>query len=112
MLKKQNKMSIDIRVPFYYLQLITLIIYNTYWIISILSNLHFVKDFLKMDQGGVSIHRINDLFPLKPPLTGIPSIELKAAIENRFLFKESGTSQYTTFMSVPYNFAALLRCHL
>ena len=42
--------------------------YNTYWIISILSNLHLVKDFLKMDQGWASIHRKKDLFPLKPPL--------------------------------------------
>ena len=42
--------------------------YNTYWIISILSNLHFVKDFLNMDQGWASIHRKEDLFPLKPPL--------------------------------------------
>ena len=48
------------------MQLITLIMYNTYWIISILSNLYFVKDFLKMDQGGESIHRINKLSTLKP----------------------------------------------
>ena len=61
----QNKMAIDISVPFNYLQLITLIMY---WIISILSNLHFVKDFLNMDQGWASIHRKKDLFPLKPPL--------------------------------------------
>ena len=38
-----------------------------------MSNLHFVKDFLKLDQGGVSIHRINDLFPLKPPLAVLES---------------------------------------
>ena len=41
--------------------------YNIYWIISILSNLHSVKEFLKMDQGWASIHR-KDLFSLKPPL--------------------------------------------
>ena len=39
--------------------------YNTYWIISILSNWHFVKDFLNMDQGWGSIHRKKNLFPVK-----------------------------------------------
>ena len=40
----------------------------TYQIISILSNIHFVKDFLNMDQGLGSIHRKKNLFLVKLPL--------------------------------------------
>ena len=42
------------------MQWITLIMY-TYWIKSVLSNLHFVKDFLNMDQGRGSIHKEKNL---------------------------------------------------
>ena len=42
--------------------------YNTYLIIIIFSNLCFVTDFLKMDPGGGSIHRINKLASQKPTL--------------------------------------------
>ena len=74
-------MSIDIRVPFWYLQLITLF-----------SNLHFVKDFLKMDQGWASIHGRKDLFPLKPPLVHI----LKSCICDNQLLKPSCPAGLTT----------------
>ena len=45
----------------------TLIMYNMNYMIF--SNLCLVKEYLKMDQGGVSIHRINKLSTLKPSLT-------------------------------------------
>ena len=83
--KKQNEISIDIKVPFYYLWLITLIMYNIH-ILKYMTflNLHFVKNFLIMDQGGASIHRINKLSTLKPSLVEISFQVL--VIRNRLKF--------------------------
>ena len=58
--------------------------YNTYWIISILSNLQFAKDFLNMDQGwGAFIERrISFLFPLEG-LHNADSLEIENQTEGQ-----------------------------
>ena len=48
--------------------------------IIIFSNLHFVKDFLKMDQRGESIHKIDKLATLNPALMISIWFSLKSVI--------------------------------
>ena len=63
-----------------------------------LSNLHFVKDVLKMDQGWASIHRKKDLFPLKPPLQQTMTLLQgpKDPVLPSLEYTVSGTEQSTT----------------